>query len=91
MRYPNNIGCLWAALILLLLGGTPLLVGILQVFGVLAALMLVGGFALSWWLRRQAVLRYAHSNPTHTTASSRFWSPSSSDSRRSTRPSIAAR
>jgi DnaJ like chaperone protein len=61
MRYPNNIGCLWGALILLLIGGTPLLVGILQLFGVLVALLFAGGFALSWWIRRQAVLRYAHS------------------------------
>jgi len=61
MQYRSNIGCLWVALLLLLIGGTPLLYGVLQLFGVLAALMLAGGFVLSWWIRRQAVLRYAHS------------------------------
>jgi len=69
MRYPNNIGCLWVALLLLLIGGTPLLVGVLQIFGVFAALLLVGGFGLSWWIRRKAVLRYSHSQ---TDAHNRF-------------------
>ena len=69
MRYRSNIGCLWVALLLLLMGGTPLLLGVLQLFGVLAGLLLVGGFALSWWIRRQAVLRYAHSQ---TAAHNRF-------------------
>ena len=59
MRYPTNIGCLWLALLLFLIGGTPLLAGVLRVFGTFFLVVLFGAFGLTWWLRRQAVLRYA--------------------------------
>jgi DnaJ like chaperone protein len=61
VRYPTNIGCLWLALLLLLLGGTPLLAGVIRVFGFLLLAAFFGTVALTWWLRRQAVVRYARS------------------------------
>jgi len=61
VRYPTNIGCLWLALLLFLIGGTPLLVGVLRLFGAFLLAAFVGTVALTWWLRRQAVVRYAQS------------------------------
>jgi DnaJ like chaperone protein len=61
VRYPTNIGCLWLALILFLIGGTPLLVGVLRVFGAFLLIAVVGSVGLTWWLRRQAIDRYARS------------------------------
>jgi DnaJ like chaperone protein len=61
MHYRTNLGCLWLLLALLLIGGTPLLVGLLRVAGALILVLVLGGVALSWWLRRHAVVRYARS------------------------------
>ena len=69
MRYSGNIGCLWLALIVLLIGGTPLLFGLLRVFGAFVLVTLVAGAAFSWWLRRHAVIEYAR---TRRTESRRF-------------------
>lgn len=69
MHYRANIGCLWILLLLLLIGGTPLLIGLLRVGAALVLALLVGGFALAWWFRRQAVVQYARSQ---TAAHNRF-------------------
>ncbi len=58
MYYRFNLGCLWLLLLILLLGGTPLLIGVLRVFAGFIVLTLVGGALLSWWIRRHAVLEY---------------------------------
>lgn len=69
MRYPTHIGCLWLALLLFLIGGTPLLAGLLRAFGTFLLVAVVGSIAFTWWLRRQAVVRYARSQ---TEAHNRF-------------------
>jgi DnaJ like chaperone protein len=69
VRYPTNIGCLWLALLLFLIGGSPLLVGVLRVFGAFLLVAVIGTVGLTWWLRRQAVVRYARSQ---TEAHNRF-------------------
>lgn len=69
MQYRANIGCLWILLLALLVGGSPLLVGLLRLAGALALLLFVGSLALGWWLRRHAVVRYARSQ---TEAHNRF-------------------
>ncbi|RMD82612.1 MAG: hypothetical protein D6815_08815 [Candidatus Dadabacteria bacterium] len=58
MLYRYNLGCLWLLLLILLLGGTPLLVGLLRVFAGLLLIGAVGGALLAWWIRRHAVLEY---------------------------------
>jgi DnaJ like chaperone protein len=58
MPYRTNLGCLWLALLILILGGMPLLVGVLRVFGGLILLVFVLGLAATWWIRRNAVLHY---------------------------------
>ena len=66
MGYRGNLGCLWLALALLVVGGTPLLIGVLRVFFFFIALLVVGGAALSWWIRRQAVRAYTETHgPRH--------------------------
>jgi DnaJ like chaperone protein len=69
VRYPTNIGCLWLALFFFLIGGMPLLVGVLRVFAVFLLVAVVGSIGASWWLRRQAIDRYARSQ---TEAHNRF-------------------
>ena len=61
MEFRGNLGCLWLALIVLLIGGMPLFVGLLRVFGVFVLLTVVAGAAFSWWLRRHAVVEYTRS------------------------------
>jgi len=61
MEFRGNLGCLWLAIIVLLIGGMPLFVGLLRVFGVLVLVTVVAGAALSWWLRRNAVITYTRS------------------------------
>ena len=58
MPYRTNLGCLWLALLILILGGMPLLVGVLRVFAGLILLVFVLGLAATWWIRRNAVLHY---------------------------------
>jgi DnaJ like chaperone protein len=61
MEFRGNLGCLWFALIVLLLGGMPLFVGLLRVFGFFVLLTVLAGAVLSWWLRRHAVIEYTRS------------------------------
>ena len=57
MRYRFNLGCLWLFLLMLVVGGTPLLVGVLRLFAGFLIVALVGGLALTWWIRRNAVIQ----------------------------------
>ncbi len=61
MGYRSNLGCLWLLLLVVLIGGSPLLVGVLRVFLGFILATLIGGLLLSWWMRRQAVLAYTAS------------------------------
>ncbi len=58
MPYRTNLGCLWVVLLVLILGGMPLLVGVLRVFLGLVLIVVVLGVAATWWIRRNAVLHY---------------------------------
>ncbi len=58
MQFRPNLGCLWLLLAIALLGGTPLLVGILRVFAGFVLIALAGGALLNWWLRRHAAGEY---------------------------------
>lgn len=60
MPYRTNLGCLWLVLLILLLGGMPLLVGVLRVFAGFAVIAFCIGVAATWWIRRNAVLHYAN-------------------------------
>jgi DnaJ like chaperone protein len=60
MPYRTNLGCLWLFLVILLLGGMPLLIGVLRVFAGLAVIAFCVGVAATWWIRRNAVLHYAN-------------------------------
>ncbi|MEE8310672.1 MAG: TerB family tellurite resistance protein [Candidatus Binatia bacterium] len=66
MRYRFNLGCLWLFLLILVLGGTPLLVGVLRVFAGFILFALVGGLVLSWWIRRYAVVEYTRTRQPRT-------------------------
>ena len=57
----GNVGCLWLALLILLLGGTPLLIGVIRVFAGFVLVAVVAAVAASWWLRRRAVRFYTES------------------------------
>jgi DnaJ like chaperone protein len=59
VRYRTNLGCLWLLLAALLIGGTPLMVGLLRLFSIVVLVSMLGGAALTWWLRRNAVIEYA--------------------------------
>jgi DnaJ like chaperone protein len=59
VRYRTNLGCLWVILAVALIGGTPLMVGLLRVFSIFVLVSMIGGAALTWWMRRNAVLEYA--------------------------------
>ncbi len=61
MGYRGNLGCLWALLLLALIGGSPLLVGLLRVFLALALITTVAGAVGSWWIKRRAVEFYTRS------------------------------
>jgi len=61
MGYRSNIGCLWILLLIFLVGGSPLLVGVLRLLVGFVLLLVIGGGLLTWWIRRQAVLRYTGS------------------------------
>ena len=61
MNYRGNLGCLWILLLLALVGGTPLLIGVLRVFLFFVAVVTIGGGVASWWIRRQAVRHYTTS------------------------------
>jgi DnaJ like chaperone protein len=67
MGYRGNLGCLWLLLLIFVIGGTPLLVGVLRVFAAFVIIALLGGLALSWWIRRQAVLQYTAGRSAETT------------------------
>ena len=69
MQFRSNLGCLWLVLIVLLIGGTPLLAGVLRVFAAFVLVTLVGGAVFSWWLRRYAVIKYTR---TRRSESRRF-------------------
>lgn len=58
MPYRTNLGCLWLVLLILILGGMPLLVGFLRVLLGLILIVVVVGLAATWWIRRNAVLHY---------------------------------
>jgi len=58
MNYRGNLGCLWLVLLLLPVGGGPLLVGVLRLFLFFAFVVIAGGALGSWWLRRNAVRIY---------------------------------
>ena len=61
MGYRGNLGCLWTLLLLALIGGSPLLVGLLRVFLALALIASVAGIVGSWWIKRRAVEFYTRS------------------------------
>jgi len=65
MSYRSNIGCLWLLVIVFLLGGTPLLIGVLRVFAGFVLLALAGGVALSWWIRKNAIRQYTRARGVH--------------------------
>jgi DnaJ like chaperone protein len=66
MRYRANLGCLWLLLAVMLIGGTPLMVGLLRVFAVFVLVTMIAGGALTWWVRRNAVLQYARQRGPHS-------------------------
>jgi DnaJ like chaperone protein len=66
VRFRVNLGCLWLLLAALLVGGTPLMVGLMRVFALVAVLAMVGGAAVTWWLRRNAVLEYTRRRGPHS-------------------------
>jgi len=70
MGYRFNIGCFWPLLILLLLVSTPLgnlvLVGAMRLLIVFMLAALLASMALSWWIRRNAVLRYTRTRGPET-------------------------
>lgn len=61
MTYRANLGCLWLLLLILIIGGMPLLVGLLRLFAAFILVALVAGVSLSWWIRRNAVVSYVQS------------------------------
>ena len=61
MTYRANLGCLWLLLLILIIGGMPLLVGLLRLFAAFTLVALVAGVSLSWWIRRNAVVSYVQS------------------------------
>ncbi len=61
MGYRGNLGCLWTLLLLALIGGSPLLVGLLRVFLAVALVTSIAGLVGSWWIRRRAVEFYTSS------------------------------
>jgi DnaJ like chaperone protein len=61
MTYRGNLGCLWIALLLALVGGSPLLLGVLRLFAFFALVLVIGGGIATWWLRRNAVRVYTGS------------------------------
>jgi DnaJ like chaperone protein len=69
VQYRTNIGCLWLILLLLVIGGSPLVVGLLRIAGAFVLVLFISSLALGWWLRRHAVVRYAR---TQTEAHNRF-------------------
>jgi len=69
MGYRGNLGCLWILLLILLLGGSPLLVGVLRVFLGFLLIVGVGGFLMTLWLRRRAIGQYTS---TQSEAHNRF-------------------
>lgn len=66
MRYRFNLGCLWLFLLILVVGGTPLLVGVLRLFAGFLIAALIGGLALTWWIRRNAVIQYTRTRRPRT-------------------------
>ncbi len=58
MSYRGNLGCLWVLLAVLLIGGTPLLIGVARVMLAFFVITAVGGWIGSWWIRRQAIRYY---------------------------------
>jgi DnaJ like chaperone protein len=66
MRTRVNLGCLWLILAALLVGGTPLMVGLMRLFAVFLLVAMVAGAALTWWLRRNAVLEYTRRRGPHS-------------------------
>jgi DnaJ like chaperone protein len=67
MTYRGNLGCLWLLLLVFVIGGMPLLVGVLRVFAAFVLFAVIGGLALTWWIRRQAVVQYKTSRGAETT------------------------
>ena len=66
MRYRANLGCLWVLLAAVLIGGTPLMVGVLRLFAVFVLVTMIGGGAMTWWLRRNAGIEYARMRGTRS-------------------------
>src|SRR5262245_53997295 len=66
MRDRPSLGCLWIILAILLIGGTPLLVGILRVFAVGVIIAIGAGTVLMWWMRRHAVIQYTSARGAHS-------------------------
>jgi DnaJ like chaperone protein len=58
MMYRGNLGCLWIFLLIMLVGGMPLLVGVLRLFLVFGLILVAAGTFGTWWLRRNAVRLY---------------------------------
>lgn len=58
MGYRGNLGCLWLLLLIALLGGSPLLIGVLRLFLIFALAAGVCGWLLTLWLRRYAIDQY---------------------------------
>jgi len=69
MSYRGNLGCLWIALLLLVVGGSPLLIGVLRLLLAFVVVVGVAGAAINWWLRHRAVEFYTKSQ---TEAHNRF-------------------
>jgi len=67
MGYRSNLGCLWLLLLIMLIGGTPLMIGVLRLFAAFALFALAAGAALSWWIRRHAVLQYRSARGVRST------------------------
>jgi DnaJ like chaperone protein len=66
MRYRANFGCLWLFLLIALIGGSPLLIGVMRLFLGFVIVALVAGAAFSWWIRRNAVITYtSHQSEAH--------------------------
>jgi len=69
MGYRGNLGCLWFLLLIVLLGGSPLLVGVMRVLLGFFLIVGVGGFFMTLWLRRRAIGQYTS---TQSEAHNRF-------------------
>ncbi|MFP6627083.1 MAG: molecular chaperone DjiA [Deltaproteobacteria bacterium] len=65
MGYRGNLGCLWLLLLAFVIGGAPLLMGVLRLFVSFVVMAGLAGLAASWWLRKRAIGYYTSTQSEH--------------------------